>query len=174
MQLQDEPLEGPAVAGVAVEVLALCADAGGVDLVLPSGTTNTPIPVVDEHPHVAATTTVTRLGLVPRFVHSTSWRYADRTVLLTYVAVVDEPAPHLPVTRRRVGSGPLALGGPLAPPDAIDVDHVVAHTLRHLAWLVDRDPAAAAQLDGWRPHLQGHTPEPFRALDGGGEPESTA
>jgi hypothetical protein len=104
--------------------------------------------------------------LLPIVVHSTSWRQEDGRIILTYVAAVQPPGElaneslvALPV--RRVE---LARGGATSAPDAIAVDAVIEHALRHLSWLVHDDPAVATALDGWAGALRDFEPEPFRAL----------
>jgi hypothetical protein len=104
--------------------------------------------------------------LVPRVVHSTSWRHLDARVILTYVAVVEPPERlppdslvELPVTRAE-----LARGDATRPPEAIGVSAVIEHALRHLAWLVRDDPAIAEALSDWRAPLSGYQAEPFRGL----------
>jgi hypothetical protein len=47
----------------------------------------------------------------------------------------------------------------------VDVDPVIEHGLRHLAWLVEDDPMVARALPpAWRRALQTYVPEPFRHL----------
>ncbi|WP_326641657.1 hypothetical protein OG884_02415 [Streptosporangium sp. NBC_01755] len=90
-------------------------------------------------------------------VHSTSWRYQpEGQVVLTY-AVCPDPAAHLPaiaLTDFQLVRG----SAPSAPsPEHLQVENVVAHALRHLAFLVltdpvvgealTRDPALAAGFD---------------------------
>ena len=63
-------------------------------------------------------------------VHSTSWRYEQQTLLLTYLAYSDElpfdDLPHvLPRDAKAVGTGVAA---------------VVAHAIGHLAFLVKQEP----------------------------------
>ncbi|GIF51204.1 hypothetical protein DFJ67_3326 [Asanoa ferruginea] len=84
-------------------------------------------------------------------LHSTSWRYAAGSVVLTYAALPD-PAPHntSPLSPDRMVIGRAAL----APsPPRVDADAVAAHAARHLALLASTDPivanAAAAQPDLW-------------------------
>lgn len=85
--------------------------------------------------------------------HSTSWRYDDGRVVLTY-AVAPEPQPHLPAERlARVGI--VCSPDPLHPsPDGLHDHHVAAHAVRHLTQLAATDPtvarAAAARPDLWR------------------------
>jgi hypothetical protein len=85
-------------------------------------------------------------------------------VVLTYVAVVDPPTSPT-VELEPLDAAPVAVGEATSPPERIDPGQVLGHTLRHLAWLVDQDPVAARALEGWRPFLVGHRPEPFRALE---------
>lgn len=104
--------------------------------------------------------------LAPRVVHSTSWRYEEDRVILTYVAVVEPPArlPPDSLVIFPIGRVDLARGEALAPPTAIGVAQVVEHALRHLAWLVRDDPAISAALREWTDALASYRPEPFRAL----------
>ena len=104
--------------------------------------------------------------LRPAVVHSTSWRHQDGRLLLTYLVVLASGAP--PAARLvalPVRPGPLARGGATSPPATLDIEHVLHHALRHLAWLQREDPAVAAELDpAWTAALAGHRPEPFHAL----------
>ncbi|MEV4748904.1 hypothetical protein AB0K21_21205 [Streptosporangium sp. NPDC049248] len=90
-------------------------------------------------------------------VHSTSWRYQpEGQVVLTY-AVCPDPAAHLPaiaLTHFRLARGATSS----APsPEHLQIENVVTHALRHLAFLMltdpvvgealTRDPALAAGLD---------------------------
>lgn len=85
-------------------------------------------------------------------LHSTSWRFVDDAVVLTYAALPDPApvtgAPAVDVDRMVIG------GAALAPsPAAVDADAVAAHAARHLALLVNTDPVvaevAALQPDLW-------------------------
>jgi hypothetical protein len=104
--------------------------------------------------------------LVPRVVHSTSWRYEEGRVILTYVAVVEPPGelPSGSLVSLPIARAEIARGDAMGPPKAIGVDAVLEHALRHLSWLVHDDPAIAAALGGWAGVLAGYEPEPFRAL----------
>lgn len=80
-------------------------------------------------------------------VHSTSWRATDEgQIVLTYL-VHPDPAPDLPGTPlpdpRGIARSPRT--GHPAPPD-LKAHHVVAHAVRHLAFLARTDPAVAAHL----------------------------
>jgi hypothetical protein len=104
--------------------------------------------------------------LLPQVVHSTSWRYHDGAVVLTYVAVVEPPSA-LPVDSLQelpVERSELARGEAMAPPKGIQVQAVLEHAFRHLSWLVRDDPAIALALADWTAILAPYEPETFRAL----------
>ena len=104
--------------------------------------------------------------LEPVVAHSTSWRHEEGRVILTYVAAVSLPAelPHASLAELPVGRAELARGEAMAAPQAIGVEAVLEHALRHLSWLVKDDPAVMHALDGWKEALSAFEPEPFRAL----------
>lgn len=97
--------------------------------------------------------------------HSTSWRHEDGSVVLTY-AVVPDPAPDRPATPLRAPAV-VCSGDPLRPaPADLHAHHVVAHAVRHLAYLVDTDPAVAASAQA----PQVHSPWPAIKATGAGIP----
>jgi hypothetical protein len=104
--------------------------------------------------------------LLPRVVHSTSWRYEKERLVLTYLVVVEPAGPLPPDSLEMVDveRADLDRGGSMAPPDSIALAAVLEHALRHLSWLIRDDPAIAAALPGWSDVLDGYRPEPFRAL----------
>lgn len=104
--------------------------------------------------------------LAPRVAHSTSWRYEEGRVILTYIVVVEPPTHLAPdsLVAIPVARATIARGEAMAPPPAIGVAAVLEHALRHLAWLVKDDAAIAAALPDWLDALSAYTPEPFRAL----------
>jgi hypothetical protein len=101
-----------------------------------------------------------------QIVHSTSWRYEDGRIVLTYVVVVEPPVllPPDSLELAPIRRSDLARGAATAPPDSITVNAVLEHAVRHLAWLHREDPAIAAELSGWAVVLDAYAPEPFRAL----------
>jgi hypothetical protein len=104
--------------------------------------------------------------LSPRVVHSTSWRYEEGRIVLTYVVVVDPPK-HLPPNSLElvpVKRSDLARGSSMGPAESITVEAVLEHAVRHLAWLSRDDPAIATVLADWSEALEGYHPEPFQAL----------
>ncbi|MFC7587078.1 hypothetical protein ACFQYP_27675 [Nonomuraea antimicrobica] len=80
-------------------------------------------------------------------VHSTSWRYEpEGRVVLTYV-VCPDPAPWLPAVEVPVLE--IARGRAPAPsPEHVALANVVAHAIRHLAFLMAEDPVVARALAG--------------------------
>ena len=118
-------------------------------------------------PEEIAAQAIVQLGMEPFVLHSTSWRHADKEVVLTYIAVVPPgsvPPPSWQIVD--VERSELARGGATAPPSAIGVTQVQEHALRHLAWLRQDDPTIASLLDDWSHVLSDYIPEPFRALGG--------
>jgi hypothetical protein len=155
-----------------LEILVLWADVRGIRRLRPSAGGEVHVDgAPPDHPTLSVRLAVEAMGLVPRFVHSTSWRYQAGRVVLTYVAVVDPPVGSVDdfvdeaVTRANV-----ARSGALEPPRIITMDQVLQHTIQHLAWLIRDDPAAREALGPWRPFLDGHRAEPFRAFDGAVDP----
>ncbi|MEU0163505.1 hypothetical protein ABZ154_33155 [Streptomyces sp. NPDC006261] len=83
-------------------------------------------------------------------VHSTSWRATrEGGIALTYL-IHPDPAPDLPGTPlpepHKITRSPRA--GHPSPPD-LEIGHVVAHAVRHLAFLEGTDPAVAAHVSAW-------------------------
>jgi hypothetical protein len=109
---------------------------------------------------------VASYALHPQIVHSTSWRYEDGRIVLTYVVVVEPPGllPPDSLELTPIERSDLARGAATAPPDSITVNAVLEHAVRHLAWLNREDPAIAAELAEWSGVLGSYVPEPFRAL----------
>jgi hypothetical protein len=97
-------------------------------------------------------------------VHSTSWRRARGSVILSFVVVNhDDQAPELagiPIVHAE-----LARGGASSAPSSIGYAQVLEHGLRHLAWLVGDDAVVRETLsEDWKNILRGYVPEPFRHL----------
>jgi hypothetical protein len=100
----------------------------------------------------------------PLLVHSTSWRRARGSVVLSFVLVnQDDQTPDLvgvPIRR-----ADLARSEATHAPTSIDYQQVLEHGLRHLAWLAREDQVVGATLsDEWKLVLAGYVPEPFRHL----------
>ena len=85
-------------------------------------------------------------------------------MILTYVAIVPHAVQHAYLEPKRIGRAVLARGEATAAPTVVDIEQVIEHAVRHLAWLVSDDPVIATALASWREVLAGFTPEPFRAF----------
>lgn len=96
--------------------------------------------------------------------HSTSWRFADGRIVLSFVA-----APTRAVTDGLRRIDPQQPGGPGGEsPTGITHESVVRHALRHVAFLMATDPAALAIDDpDWRAAGREHIPTVFRDLTDG-------
>lgn len=102
-------------------------------------------------------------------VHSTSWRYCERSdrLILTYLVVLPQRAwrdartgSHCLVAHP-VGQGEPARGDHLQPPEHIEINHILAHALDHLAWLKSSDASINAVLEsGWVHMLERRLPKP--------------
>ena len=136
--------------------LQLTGPDGPQPWILQLGPTEHPVEVVDR--------IVRDVVGPPILVHSTSWRRDRDAVILSFVVVIPpdlvDGMTSVPIERAE-----LARSEATAAPRDIAVSAVVEHGLRHLAWLVQDDPAVAAELPpAWRPLLAGYVPEPFRSL----------
>jgi len=106
-----------------------------------------------------------RYRLTPEVVHSTSWRYENDRLVLTYLAVVTAPSDlSRYLIEEPIDRADLARGDRLAPPTDIGVGQVVEHAFRHLAWLVADDETIAQALPAWIDYLSAYEAEPFRAF----------
>ncbi len=100
----------------------------------------------------------------PLLVHSTSWRRARGSVILSFMVVIaDAQAAELagvPIARAQ-----LARSGATEAAISIAAVQVIEHGLRHLSWLAQDDPIVRAVLsDQWKGVLAGYVPEPFQHL----------
>jgi hypothetical protein len=79
-------------------------------------------------------------------VHSTSWRHVPGGAIVLTYAVCPDPEPWLPAT----ALPPLEPARGAAParpaPERLETGHVVAHALRHLAFLLEEDPIVRRTL----------------------------
>ena len=118
----------------------------------------------DEDPvEVVTRLSTNRLG-TPVLTHSTSWRRARGSVILSFVVVIaDHQAPDIdgvPIERAE-----LARSGATVAPASIAAIQVIEHGLRHLAWLAKDDGTVQVELsDAWHQALAGYVPEPFQHL----------
>jgi CRP-like cAMP-binding protein len=154
-------------AGSTVEVLPVFLRDGAVAYLRPDAEDSWLVPgSASSHPGAAAAAALESAGLAARAVHSTSWRHDRGRLVLTYLAVLDDPGVSPTGLRAaQVRRASLARGSAVGPPPAIGIEAVVEHALRHLAWLLADDPAVRQALGPeWAAALAGYQPEPFRAL----------
>ena len=154
-------VEGP----VQAEAFVLRLRHGMLELAGPCGPDAWYIEVgQDEDPVEVVTRLSTNLLGAPLLVHSTSWRRARGSVVLSFIVVIDgDQAAQfagLPVERAE-----LARSSATEAPRSIVASQVIEHGLRHLSWLARDDQAVKAVLsDEWRDALVAYVPEPFRHL----------
>jgi hypothetical protein len=139
--------------------------AGHVELAGPCGPDPWYIEVAAEDDPVEVVSRLSRnLMGQPILVHSTSWRRARGSVVLSFVVVnADDQAPQLiglPITRSE-----LARSGATSAARTIASAQVLEHGLRHLAWLAREDQVVIGLLNAeWKRVLADYVPEPFRNL----------
>jgi CRP/FNR family transcriptional regulator len=150
----------------AFEILPVRLEAGVLHLLRPTGSASW---MVDSTPGRSAGELVgaalAAVGLAAAVVHSTSWRQQGGRLVLTYLAVLSEPAVALGFEDAPMARVEIARGGTHGAPAAIDVGQVVEHGLRHLSWLSKDDPVIGPALTPeWLAKVADYQPEPFRAL----------
>jgi hypothetical protein len=149
-----------------LEILPVLQDRGGVWRLRPCGHDSWRVRCAGPV-RLAVSRCLAAAGLDPLVVHSTSWREEADAVVLTHLAVLGAGAGEVAgFERRPVLRRELARGTATWPPSVVDVDQVVEHALRHLAWLDHEDPAVRTALEpAWRRHLHLYRPEPFRVFE---------
>lgn len=162
-------VDGTAGAGTWLEILPVLADPGGLWYLKPRSRDSWRVPCGRGR---AVRQVVRRrlasAGVRAAVVHSTSWREARQGILLTHLAVIGPPAGGTlrGFERRPVERCDPVRGTATSPPRVIDVEDVVEHALRHLAWLSVGDATVAIALGArWRELLQGYEPAPFRVFE---------
>jgi hypothetical protein len=141
---------------VVVEVWPVAADEHGIWLLSGSDAWRSPAIPADSEPHFEVELLIAEHDMGrPVLLHSTSWRPDGPAVVLTYMAVFDNPGPvlsrwsaALPVSADllpAVGNPPPHGPTEVPLPRYIDVLH---HGLRHLVFLLDTDSSARAPLSG--------------------------
>lgn len=145
--------------------MVLRMGAEGVELAGPCGADPWYLEVgADEDPLEVVARFSRNLMGEPLLVHSTSWRRARGSVILSFVVVNREgQAPEL--AGIPVGRAELARNTATSAPGTIAYQQVLEHGLRHLAWLVQDDEVVRSALsEEWQAALAGYVAEPFRHL----------
>jgi len=123
------------------------------------------------HPNDQVLSAMEKFRTRPQVVHSTSWRFRDSGLVLTYLVVLSKLA-ELPegFEARLAPKAQLARGTALQPPATIEVEAVLTHALRHLAWLSQDDSAVRKELPvGWAKALRPFRPGPFSQIPQGAQ-----
>ena len=155
----------PDVVAQSLEVLPIFFDHDGLGWLKPIHASSLRVGIgVNEQPATVVMKALEVYGLMPSVVHSTSWRMENERMILTYAATVPHVVKHAYLETKRIGRATLARGEATAAPTVVNIEQVIEHAVRHLAWLVSDDPVIAKELASWRDVLAGFTPEPFRAF----------
>jgi hypothetical protein len=118
----------------------------------------------DEDPVEVVRRLSTSLLGAPLLVHSTSWRRARGSVILSFIVVIDDDQARQ-FAGVPIGRVELARSAATQAPRSIAASQVIEHGLRHLSWLVREDTVVQAVLnDPWKKVLAGYLPEPFQHL----------
>ena len=130
-----------------VEVMQLCLGPGPV---LGYHVVRGCLPDATSPDDYALTLSGVRSGEPGGVCHSTSWRYENGVVVLTYAAT---PVRLFGALTPLIEPAIVCSMDPLRPaPGSLHAHHVAAHAVRHLAYLAEHDPAIA-QASLRRPHL---------------------
>lgn len=118
----------------------------------------------EEDPVEVVNRLATNLLGPPLLVHSTSWRRARGSVILSFIVVIgDDQAQQYPGLA--VGRVELARSAATEAARSVAASQVIEHGLRHLSWLARDDDVVKGLLsDDWKSVLEGYLPEPFRHL----------
>jgi hypothetical protein len=146
-----------------VFVVRLGAD--GLELAGPCGPDPWYIEVgADDDPLEVVSRLARNLMGEPLLVHSTSWRRARGSVILSFL-VVNHDGQAADLKGIGIGRAELARNAATSAAQAIGNQQVLEHGLRHLAWLAkDDDVVGAALSERWKRVLADYVPEPFRRL----------
>jgi len=151
-----------------IEILPVFLRDGAVWYLHPNGRPSLRVAATTDQPGEAVVSALADYQVSASIVHSTSWRHDQGALVITYLAVAEPREGRtgelaaVPVRRTE-----LARGSATGTPPSIEIEHVVEHALRHLAWLSRDDPVVRDSLDrAWKSALDPYEPEPFRSLGG--------
>ncbi len=153
--------EGP----VQAEVFVLRLKAGVPELAGPCGPQPWYLELgADDDPIEVVSRLSTNLLGVPLLVHSTSWRRARGSVILSFIVVIgaDQASELAGVP---IGRAQLARSAATQAPKSIAALQVIEHGLRHLSWLVLDDAVVRSVLSAeWKEVLARYVQEPFKHI----------
>jgi hypothetical protein len=151
--------------GVQAEIFLLRLSGSQPELAAPYGPDPWYVEVgSDDDPAEVVGRVVRNLIGEPLLLHSTSWRRARGSLILSFVVVQhDGQAPEM--VGLPIGRTELARSSATQAPTEIAPQQVLEHGLRHLAWLA-RDDATVQSLlcEGWKRVLAEYVPQPFRHI----------
>ena len=161
----DETTNGPAVL---LEVFPVFLSGKGPVVLIPSDKGSWTFPLLRSgHAHILVQNKLASITLKPEVIHSTSWRQDKENLLLTYLAIVQNPG-EIPegfnaVPVRQSG---IVRGGAASPPPDIPTEAVINHAFQHLAWLYQTDASVREALMGsWKKELQPFQPKPAMSFE---------
>ena len=160
-----ETTNGPAVL---LEVFPVFLSGNGPVVLIPSDKGSWTFPFLRSgHAHTLVQNRLASITLKPEVIHSTSWRQDRENLLITYLAVVQNPG-EIPeefhaVPVRQSG---IVRGGAASPPPDIPTEAVINHAFQHLAWLYQTDASVReALMVSWKKELQPFQPKPAMAFE---------
>ena len=156
----------PEIVAQSIECLFLCLREDGVYFMRPIHSESLRLGWRPDHEaQEIVLAAARRYELDPILAHSTSWRFEQGKVVLTYVAAVRPPDERSEwLAEEPVARSDLARGSAFEPPPQIGVSQVIEHACRHLAWLIKDDEEVASAIPEWADYLAEFEPEPFRAF----------
>ncbi len=153
-----------------IEILPIFIDFDGqIKYIHPAKSPSLEIPFfASPHPNEQVEQRLNLMGLEPKMIHSTSWRFEKATLTITYIVILDA------VDVKQSGHGlridlvePASIvhGSATRAPVDIPIKAVIFHALTHLSWLSLMDVHVQSNLsDQWKVHLRRYMPEAFRFL----------
>jgi hypothetical protein len=123
--------------------------------------------VASMHPSEQVEVYMKKLGIDAKIIHSTSWRFDQGVLTLTYIVILDALSLHQDHRLRisKIESASIVHGTATKAPKNIEIKSVIYHALTHLSWLSTTDKTIASQLSKeWMDQLKRYAPEPFLQL----------
>ncbi len=153
-----------------IEIIPLLIDLDGdLKYLHPTHSTSLEIPFfASPHPNEQVEQRLKMMGLEAQIIHSTSWRFDQATLTITYVVILDALAVRqsgVKLAMSLVEPASIVHGSATRAPMDIPLKSVIFHALTHLSWLSLIDENVQAGLsDKWKKHLRRYVPEAFRFL----------
>jgi hypothetical protein len=123
--------------------------------------------IASQHPNEQVESVMKKLGFQPLLIHSTSWRFDQGVLTLTYLVLVNELTMPQQMNLKRSSIEPASIvhGTAIKAPKNIALKSVIYHAITHLSWLSMTDEPVKNQLSqAWKQALKKYIPEPFLQL----------